>query len=89
MTTQAMSEVIDALESKGYIKRDPAPESSADSPGDIDAQGSRGCSPSARKRSTQYEDSMLRDFDDRVSQVSFAELVKSAVRNLERRLPPG
>ena len=87
MTPQSMSEVIHALEGKGYIKRDPHPNHRRTLPATLTPEGRRvliECEDAV----AEYEDWMLRGFTTE-SRKTFAEMVKAAVRNLDGGFPPG
>jgi DNA-binding MarR family transcriptional regulator len=87
MTPQSMSEVIHALEGKGYIKRNPHPNHRRTLPATLTPKGRRVLG-ECEKSVAEYEDSMLCGFtpEDRKA---FAEMVKAAVRNLDGGFPAG
>jgi DNA-binding MarR family transcriptional regulator len=87
MTPQSMSEVIHALEDKGYIKRNPHPNHRRTLPATLTPKGARVLA-ECEKAVAEYEDSMLRGFAPE-HRKTFAEMVKAAVRNLDGGFPPG
>ncbi len=87
MTPQSMSEVIHALEDKGYITRNPHPNHRRTLPATLTPKGRRVLN-ECEKAVAEYEDSMLRGFTTEYRK-SFAEMVKAAVRNLDGGFPPG
>ncbi len=86
MTPQSMSEVIEALETRGLIERARARRSRSRAPGDPDAQGAPGARPPATGAVDELEEEMLRDLsaDERALLV---EGLTSAVRALHAGLP--
>jgi DNA-binding MarR family transcriptional regulator len=85
MTPQSMSEVIHALEDKGYIKRNPHPNHRRTLPATLTPKGRRVLG-ECEKSVAEYEDSMLRGFTTSDRKV-FAGMVKAAVRNLDGGFP--
>jgi DNA-binding MarR family transcriptional regulator len=86
MTPQSMSEVIHALERKGFIKRNPHPNHRRTLPATLTAKGRRilaACDASV----AEFEDQMLEGFTDDERGV-FMQMVKAAVRNLGAGFPP-
>ena len=61
MTPQSMSEVIHALEGKGYIKRNPHPNHRRTLPATLTPKGRRVLG-ECEKAVAEYESSMLRGF---------------------------
>jgi DNA-binding MarR family transcriptional regulator len=87
MTPQSMSEVIHALEGKGFIKRNPHPNHRRTLPATLTPKGRRVLA-ECEKSVAECEDSMLQGFTTE-HRKSFAEMVKAAVRNLDGGFPPG
>jgi DNA-binding MarR family transcriptional regulator len=85
MTPQSMSEVIDALESKGLIKRNPHPNHGRLLPATLTPKGRRELA-SCDRAVDEMEDVMLAELSDRDREV-FLEMVKSAVRSLGAGFP--
>jgi DNA-binding MarR family transcriptional regulator len=86
MAPQSMSEVIHALEDKGYIKRNPHPNHRRTLPATLTPKGRRVLA-ECEKAVAEYEDSMLRGFTTE-NRKTFSEMVKAAVRNLDGGFPP-
>ena len=85
MTPQSMSEVIHALEHKGFIKRDPHPNHRRTLPATLTRKGRRiltACEQSV----AEFENQLLTGFsvEDRAA---FLRMVKIAVRNLGGGFP--
>jgi len=87
MTPQSMSEVIHALEGKGYIERNPHPNHRRTLPATLTPEGRRVLV-ECEKAVAEYEDTMLRGFTSEYRK-SFSEMVKTAVRNLDGGFPSG
>ena len=87
MTPQSMSEVIHALEAKGYIERNPHPNHRRTLPATLTPEGCRVLV-ECEKAVAEYEDTMLRGFTSEYRK-SFSEMVKTAVRNLDGGFPSG
>jgi DNA-binding MarR family transcriptional regulator len=85
MTPQSMSEVIHALEAKGYIKRDPHPNHRRTLPATLTAKGRRVLA-SCEAAVAEFEAGMLHGFTDDECK-AFREMVKTAVRNLGGGFP--
>jgi DNA-binding MarR family transcriptional regulator len=86
MTPQSMSEVIHALEDKGFIKRNPDPNHRRTLPATLTPKGRRVLA-ECEKAVTAYEDSMFQGFTEE-NRKTFSEMVKEAVRNLGGGFPP-
>ncbi len=85
MTPQAMSEVIDALETKGLIRRNPHPSHGRLLPATLTAKGRRVLADCDRVVD-QMEDAMLADLTAR-ERAAFREALKSSVRALGAGFP--
>jgi DNA-binding MarR family transcriptional regulator len=86
MTPQSMSEVIHALERKGFIKRNPHPNHRRTLPATLTAKGRRVLA-SCEAAVAEFEDLMLEGFTEE-ERAEFLEMVKAAVRNLGGGFPP-
>ena len=80
MTPQSMSEVIDALENKGLIKRDPHPNHGRLFPATLTSKGRRVLA-ACDRAVDEMEDAMLAGLSAR-DRTAFLQMVKSAVRAL-------
>jgi DNA-binding MarR family transcriptional regulator len=85
MTPQSMSEVIDALESKGLIKRNPHRNHGRLLPVALTAKGRRELA-ACDRAVDEMEDVMLAELSER-ERGAFLEMVKSAVRSLGAGFP--
>jgi DNA-binding MarR family transcriptional regulator len=85
MTPQSMSEVIDALESKGLIQRNPHPNHGRLLPVTLTAKGRRELA-ACDRAVDEMEDVMLAELSER-ERGAFLEMVKSAVRSLGAGFP--
>ena len=85
MTPQSMSEVIHALERKGFIKRNPHPNHRRTLPATLTAKGRRVLA-ECDDAVSEFEDSMLAGFSEK-DRAAFLEMVKAAVRNLGGGFP--
>ena len=85
MTPQSMSEVIHALERKGFIKRNPHPNHRRTLPATLTAKGRRVLA-ECDDAVFAFEDSMLAGFPEK-DRAAFLEMVKAAVRNLGGGFP--
>jgi DNA-binding MarR family transcriptional regulator len=85
MTPQSMSEVIHALESKGFIKRDPHPRNRRTLPAALTGEGGRVLA-ACEQSVAEFEGQLLAGFrvEDRAA---FLRMVKAAVRNLGGGFP--
>lgn len=86
MTPQSMSEVIHALERKGFIKRNPHPNHRRTLPATLTPKGRRVLA-ACEQTVAELEDAMLAGFSER-DRASFLEMTKTAVRNLGAGFPP-
>jgi DNA-binding MarR family transcriptional regulator len=86
MTPQSMSEVIRALEGKGFIKRNPHPNHRRTLPATLTQKGRRVLA-TCERAVAELEDAMLEGFDDE-ERAAFVRMVKAAVRNLGGGFPP-
>jgi DNA-binding MarR family transcriptional regulator len=86
MTPQSMSEVIHALERKGFIKRNPHPNHRRTLPATLTAKGRRVLAACEREVG-ELEDQMLDGFSGE-ERAAFLRMVKAAVRNLGGGFPP-
>jgi DNA-binding MarR family transcriptional regulator len=87
MTPQAMSEVIDALEKKGLIRRNPHPNHSRLLPATLTAKGRRLLA-DCESEVDEMESVMLADLT-RNERTAFRKALKSAVRELGAGFPHG
>lgn len=85
MTPQSMSEVIHALEEKGFIKRNPHPTHRRMLPATLTAKGRRTLA-SCDAAVAEFERAMLAGFS-RTEEESFFAMVKTAVRNVGGGFP--
>lgn len=85
MTPQAMSKVIDALETKGLIRRNPHPNHGRLLPATLTAKGRRVLA-ECERRVDEMEDVMLAGLSGR-ERIAFHEALKSAVRALGAGFP--
>jgi DNA-binding MarR family transcriptional regulator len=85
MTPQAMSEVIDALEKKGLIRRNPDPNHGRLLPATLTAKGQRVLADCDR-RVDEMEEVMLADLTAR-ERAAFREALKTSVRALGAGFP--
>jgi DNA-binding MarR family transcriptional regulator len=85
MTPQSMSEVIDALESKGLIKRNPHRNHGRLLPVALTSKGRRELA-ACDRAVDEMEDVMLAELSER-ERGAFLEMVKSAVRSLGAGFP--
>ena len=85
MTPQSMSEVIHALEGKGLIERNPAPESPPDAPATLTPQGRRVLA-ACEEAVADFEELDAPGLHRARSARPSCEMIKAAVRNLGRRL---
>lgn len=85
MTPQAMSEVIDALEQKGLIKRDPHPKHRRLLPARLTPKGRRVLAECEREVD-RMEELMLLDLSSR-ERTAFHESLKTVVRALGAGFP--
>jgi DNA-binding MarR family transcriptional regulator len=85
MTPQAMSEVIDALEQKGLMKRNPHPNDGRLLPATLTAKGRRVLA-ACEQAVDEMEDVMLAGLGPR-ERDAFAAALKSAVRALGAGFP--
>ncbi len=85
MTPQSMSEVIHALERKGFIERNPHPNHRKTLPAALTAKGRRALA-ACEATVAEFEDAMLRGFTEE-DQESFGQMVTQAVRNLGGGFP--
>jgi DNA-binding MarR family transcriptional regulator len=86
MTPQSMSEVIHALERKGFIKRNPHPNHRRTLPATLTRKGRRILA-ECEQAVGEYEDAMLTGFSAQ-DRAAFLEMIKAAVRNLGGGFPP-
>jgi DNA-binding MarR family transcriptional regulator len=85
MTPQAMSEVIDALEKKGLIRRNPHPSHGRLLPATLTAKGRRVLT-DCERQVDEMEDVMLADLTER-QRTALRNALKSAVRALGAGFP--
>lgn len=85
MSPQSMSEVIDALEKKGLIRRNPHPNHGRQLPATLTAKGRRVLV-DCERMVDEMEGVMLADLTAR-QQTAFREALKSAVRALAAGFP--
>ncbi len=85
MTPQAMSEVIEALESKGLIRRDPHPNHRRIYPAALTAKGRRVLGECDRAVD-ELEEQVLRDLSP-TARASLADGLMAAVRSLHAGFP--
>ena len=85
MTPQAMSEVIDALERKGFIKRNPHPNHGRLLPATLTAKGRRVLA-ACEESVDEMEQAMLTGLEPAECE-AFARTLRSAVRALGAGLP--
>ena len=85
MTPQAMSEVIEALESKGLIRRDPHPNHRRIYPAALTAKGRRVLGECDRAVD-ELEEQVLRDLSP-AERAGLAEGLMTAVRSLHAGFP--
>jgi DNA-binding MarR family transcriptional regulator len=85
MTPQAMSEVIEALEAKGLIRRDPHPNHRRIYPATLTAKG-RKVLGECDRAVDELEEQMLRDLSPR-ERAALSDALASAVRSLQAGLP--
>ncbi len=85
MTPQAMSEVIEALETKGLIERTPHPNHRRVYPAELTAEGARVLA-LCDEAVDEFEETMLRDLDA-VQTAALRRGLTSAVRALGAGLP--
>ncbi len=85
MSPQSMSEVIDALEQKGLIRRNPHPNHGRQLPATLTAKGRRVLV-DCERMVDELEGVMLADLTAR-QQTAFREALKSAVRALAAGFP--
>ena len=85
MTPQAMSEVIEALEAKGLIRRDPHPSHRRIYPATLTAKGRKVLGECDRAVDL-LEEQMLRDLSPS-ERAGLADALRSAVRSLQAGLP--
>ena len=85
MTPQAMSEVIEALEAKGLIRRDPHPSHRRIYPATLTAKGRKVLGECDRAVDL-LEEQMLRDLSPS-ERAGLANALRSAVRSLQAGLP--
>jgi DNA-binding MarR family transcriptional regulator len=85
MTPQAMSEVIDALQHKGLIRRNPHPNHSRTLPASLTAKGRRVLA-ACELAVDEMEDHMLADLAPR-ERKAFLEAITSSVRALGAGFP--
>jgi len=86
MTPQSMSEVIHALERKGFIKRNPHPNHRRTLPAMLTAKGRRVLA-ACEREVAELENQMLGRFSAE-ERAAFLRMVKEAVRNLGGGFPP-
>jgi DNA-binding MarR family transcriptional regulator len=86
MTPQSMSEVIHALERKGFIKRNPHPNHRRTLPATLTTKGRRVLA-ACEQAVSELEDAMLDGFTDQ-ERAAFLKMIKAAVRNLGGGFPP-
>jgi len=86
MAPQSMSEVIHALEDKGFIKRNPDPKRRRVLPATLTARGRRALA-KCDEVVGELEDRMLDGLTDE-ERATFLEMMKAAVRNLGAGFPP-
>jgi DNA-binding MarR family transcriptional regulator len=86
MTPQSMSEVIHALERKGFIKRNPHPNHRRTLPATLTPRGRRVLA-SCERAVAELEDAMLDGFTVQ-ERAAFLAMVKAAVRNMGGGFPP-
>lgn len=84
MTPQAMSEVIEALEAKGLIRRDPHPNHRRIYPATLTAKG-RKVLGECDRAVDELEERMLRDLSPR-ERAALSDALASAVRSLQAGL---
>jgi DNA-binding MarR family transcriptional regulator len=87
MTPQAMSEVIEALETNGFIRRNPHPTHGRLLPATLTAKGRRVLA-DCERRVDEMESVMLADLNAR-ERLAFRKALKSAVRALGAGFPQG
>jgi DNA-binding MarR family transcriptional regulator len=85
MTPQAMSEVIDALEKKGLIRRNPHPTHGRLLPATLTAKGRRVLA-DCERGVDEMEEVMLADLTAR-ERAAFRKALKSSVRALGAGFP--
>jgi DNA-binding MarR family transcriptional regulator len=85
MTPQAMSEVIEALESKGLIRRDPHPNHRRIYPAALTAKGRKVLSECDRAVD-ELEEQVLRDLSP-AERAGLADGLMTAVRSLHAGFP--
>jgi DNA-binding MarR family transcriptional regulator len=85
MTPQSMSEVIHALEAKGFIKRNPHPNHRRTLPATLTPKGRRVLE-ACEAAVAELEDVMFEGFPEK-DRATFLDMVKAAVRNLGAGFP--
>jgi DNA-binding MarR family transcriptional regulator len=85
MTPQSMSEVIHALERKGFITRNPHPTHRRTLPASLTGEGRRTLA-ACEQAVADLESKMLAGFTE-AERAAFLEMVKAAVRNLGGGFP--
>ena len=86
MTPQSMSEVIHALERKGFIKRNPHPNHRRTLPATLTPKGRRVLA-ACEQVVAEFEDAMLNGFSSK-DRAAFLRMIKAAVRNVGGGFPP-
>lgn len=86
MTPQSMSEVIHALERKGFIKRNPHPNHRRTLPATLTAKGRRAMA-ACERAVAEHENRMLQGISDD-ERAELLLMIKAAVRNLGAGFPP-
>lgn len=85
MTPQSMSEVIHALERKGFIRRNPHPHHRRTLPATLTPKGQRVLA-ACEEAVSEFENTMLDGFSA-ADRNAFLDMIKAAVRNLGSGFP--
>ena len=85
MTPQSMSEVIHALERKGFIKRNPHPNHRRTLPATLTTKGRRVLA-ACEEAVSEFENTML-EGSSAADRDAFLDMIKTAVRNLGGGFP--